>query len=122
MNLKDLFKLSAIPVLAASLCCLSPLILVLFGLASVSFASSLANTLYGTYKWAFRAVGFLLLVIALVIYFRRKKICTLDEAKKQRRTIINTVLLTVFLAVITYIFWLYVIVHYLGGWLSIWKY
>jgi len=121
MKFKEIFKISAIPVAIASLCCLSPVILVLLGLGTVSFASSLADTLYGDYKWYFRAVGLVALLVALVVYFRRSKgICTIDEAKRRRNEIINIVALTVIGGVIGYVFFLYVVVHYLGVWLSLW--
>jgi len=121
MNFKELLKVTGIPVIFASLCCLSPLILVFFGLATVSFASSLADVLYGDYKWAFRGVGLVLLIASAVFYFRRKKgICTLDEVKKRRQEIINTVLLFFIAGVAGYAFFLYVVVHYAGVFLGIW--
>ncbi len=121
MKGKDVAKIVSLPVVFASLCCLSPALIVLFGLGSVSFAASLADTFYGEYKWAFRAVGLLLLVLSLVWYFRRKKICTLDDVAKHRRTVINTVIIALVAAVLGYIVFLYVIVHYLGVWLRIWE-
>ncbi len=121
MNLKELLKITGIPAVIASLCCLSPLILVLFGLSSVSFASSLADTLYGEYKWVFRAAGLLLLTAALIFYFRRSKgICTIDEAKKRRQEIVNIVIITLFTGVLLYILFLYGIVHYIGVFLGLW--
>lgn len=57
MNMKDLLKVTGIPVLLASMCCLSPVIFMLLGIVSISAATELADTFYGTYKWAFRGVG-----------------------------------------------------------------
>lgn len=122
MKLRELVKLSSIPVLLASLCCLSPVILVLLGVGTVSFASSLGDTLYGEYKWYFRAVGLAALMLALLTYFRRTKgICTLDEAKRRRNEIINVVALTLITGILGYIFFLYVVVHYVGVFLSLWE-
>jgi hypothetical protein len=122
LSLKDTFKISSIPVLFASMCCLSPVILVLLGVSTVSFASSLADTLYGEYKWVFRGIGLLALIIALVFYFRRTKgICTFDEVKRRRNEIINIVAMTLIAGVIGYIFFLYVVVHYIGVFLNLWK-
>ncbi|MEK7574703.1 MAG: hypothetical protein AAB511_00525 [Patescibacteria group bacterium] len=122
MNFKEIFKISSIPVIIASLCCLSPVILVLAGIGTVGFASSLADTLYGEYKWYFRVAGLLALALALVFYFRRAKgICTIDEAKRRRNEIINTVALSIIAGVAGYIFFLYVVVHYIGVFLAIWK-
>lgn len=121
-NSKDILKLTSLPVVIASLCCLSPVILVLLGLSTVSFAGSLADTLYGDYKWAFRGAGLLALAGAIFWYLRRQKgICTLDEAKKRRNEIINIVALAVIASVIGYLFFLYVVVHYIGVFLDLWK-
>ncbi len=94
----------------------------LFGVGTVGFASSLADTLYGDYKWYFRIAGLLALVVSLVLYFRRSKgICTIDEAKRRRNEIINIVALSVVAGVIGYVFFLYVVVHYIGVFLDLWK-
>jgi len=122
MKLKELLKITWLPVVGASLCCLSPVILVLLGLGSVSFATSLTDTFYGEYKWVFRVFGLLLLLASLLWYFTKVKgVCTLDQAKRQKNEIINTILLTLIAGVIGYMFFLYVVVHYLGVWLSIWS-
>jgi hypothetical protein len=121
MKIKEILKISSLPVVFASLCCLSPIILVLLGLSTLTFATSLGDILYGSYKWAFRGFGLILLVISLVLHFRRQKgICTVDEVKKRRNEIINTVMLTLITAIVGYIFFLYVVVHYIGVFLKIW--
>jgi hypothetical protein len=121
-NLKEILKISSVPVLLASLCCLSPIILVLLGVTTVSFASSFTDVLYGEYKWYFRIVGLLTLALSLTFYFRREKgICTIDEVKKRRNEIINTVALSVIAGVLGYIFFLYAVVHYWGVFLNLWK-
>ncbi|MEK7644949.1 MAG: mercuric transporter MerT family protein [Patescibacteria group bacterium] len=122
MKAKDLLKLTGLPVLAASLCCLSPLILVAFGLSTAAFASSLADTFYGDYRWAFRIVGLILLAWSLVLYFRQQKgICTLDEVKKRRQEIVNTTLIALIVAIVGYSIFLYVVVHYAGLPFGIWE-
>lgn len=121
MVIKDLFKISSIPVLIASLCCLSPVILVLLGLSTASFASSLADTFYGDYKWYFRAAGLIALTAALFFYlYRQKGVCTIDEAVRRRNEIINLVVLTLIAGVVGYVFFLYVVVHYIGVFLNLW--
>jgi uncharacterized membrane protein len=122
MKCKEILKVTSLPVLFASMCCLSPLILVALGLSTVSFAASLADTLYGDYKWLFRSFGILLLVVSLVLYFRRSKnICTFDEVKKRRNEIINIVAVTTIVSVLGYVFFLYVVVHYAGVFYAIWE-
>ena len=120
-HLKTAMKLAGVPVLVASLCCLSPVILVALGLGSVSFAASLSDVFYGQYRWAFRVAGLVLLAVCLLWYFRRKRgICTVNQAKRQRNEIVNTVAFALIVAVAGYILWLYVGVHYVGVWLNIW--
>lgn len=121
MKLKEILKIASLPVLFASMCCLSPVILVLLGLSSVTFAASLADTFYGDYRWVFRAFGLLLLVGSIVFYLRRQGVCTLDQARRERNRIINLVLATVVAAVLGYLFFLYVVVEYAGIWLGIWR-
>lgn len=119
---KDILKISGLPVVIASLCCLSPVILVLLGLSTASFASSLADTLYGDYKWVFRGIGLVALLGSLWFYLSRKKgICTIDEAVRRRNEIINYVALTLIVGVLGYLFFLYVVVHYVGVWLTLWQ-
>lgn len=122
MKFKEVAKVVSIPVIFASLCCLSPVILVFLGLSTASFAASLSDTLYGTYKWYFRAAGLILLAASLGWYFwKAKGICTIDQVKRRRNEIINTVLLTLVAGIIGYIIFLYVIVEYFGMWLGIWR-
>lgn len=121
-QITEILKISGIPVVLASLCCLSPVILVLLGISSVSFASSLADTFYGTYKWVFRGIGLAALLGSLWYYlYMHKGICTLDQAKRRRNEIINYLTLTLIAGVLGYLFFLYVIVHYLGVWLMLWE-
>ena len=113
---KGVFVLSALAALVGGLCCLTPVVLVLLGLASISAAASLGNVLYDDYHWEFRLVALAFLTLALVIYFRRKGICTLDQARRERNRIINTSLLILIFAVGMYIFWTYIAVHWFGVW------
>lgn len=121
INFKELFKLTGIPVFFASMCCLAPLVLFLFGLTTLSFAASLSDLLYGSYKWYFRGFGLILLTITLIVYFRRNKICTLDQVKRNRNKVINIILMSLIFAILLYIFWLYVVVHYAGVWAGVWS-
>ena len=121
-SVKSVLKITGVPIVIASLCCLTPVVIVLFGLGSVSLAASLADTLYGTYKWGFRIAGLILLGLSLVWYLRREKgICTIDEAKRRRNEILNVVGIALTAGVIGYFVWLSEIVEYAGKWLNIWK-
>ena len=111
---KGILLVSALAGLVGGLCCTTPVVLVLLGLASISAANDLGNNLYGAHRWIFRGAALAFLVLALVIYFRRKGVCTLDQARRQRNVIINTSLVALISAVGIYIFWTYVVVQYWG--------
>ena len=123
MKIKELFRLSGIPVVIASLCCLSPVILVSLGLASVSFGAPLTDIFYREYKWYFRLVGLLSLILSIVWYLRRQKgICSIDDVVKRRNEVINIIALAIVVGVAGYFFFLYVIVHYIGAFMGLWSY
>ncbi len=111
---KGIFLLSGLAAFIADLCCLTPIVLVLLGLASISVAADVGNVLYGDYKWAFRAVALVFLALAQVVYFRRRGICTLEEARRQRNRILNVSLLVLILAIGSYIAWNYIVVQHWG--------
>ncbi|MFQ5694888.1 MAG: hypothetical protein ACE5HB_02775 [Terriglobia bacterium] len=96
------------------LCCLTPIVLVLLGLATASAAADLGNVLYGEYRWAFRLTGLGFLAGALVLYFRSRGVCTLEQAKRERNRILNAALLALVTATGVYFFWTYVVLHYWG--------
>lgn len=105
---------SALAGLVGGLCCLTPVVLVLLGLASVSVAAGLGNILYGEYRGLFRVAGLAFLGLALWIYFRHEGICTLAQARREGNRIINTSLIVLIAAVGIYILWTYVAVHHWG--------
>lgn len=111
---KGVLLISALAGLIGGLCCVTPVVLVLFGLASISVAADFGNVLYGDYRWVFRLTALAFLALALWIYFRRRGICTLDQARRERNRIINTTLVVVIGAIGVYIFWTYIAVHYWG--------
>jgi len=114
-------KIIPISALIGGLCCFTPVVLVLLGLSSVTFAASLSDTLYGTYKWVFRGSALLFLLIGLAWFlYKKENVCSIDQLKRKKRKVINLVLLSVTIAVITYIVWLYVVVEVMGIILGIW--
>jgi len=114
-------KVIPIGALIGGLCCFTPVVLVLLGISSVSFAASLSNTLYFQYKWVFRGIALLFLLGSLGWYlYSKEKICTLNQVKRNKRRIINIILLTLVIGVLAYIIWLYVIVEIIGLFLGIW--
>lgn len=111
---KGIFIISTLAGVIGGLCCLTPVVLALLGVASISVAADLGNVLYGEYRWAFRGTALAFLALALWVYFRKKGICTLDQARRQQNRIINTSLVVLLAAIGSYIFWTYVALHY-GG-------
>jgi hypothetical protein len=111
---KPVLLISALAGLIGGLCCVTPIVLVLLGLSTITAAAGLGNVLYGDYRWAFRGAAVAFLALALIVYFRKRGICTLDQARRERNRIINTSLVVVTFAVGIYIFWTYFAVHYWG--------
>lgn len=119
-NIKSIVKLISTSTIIASMCCLPSIVLVLFGLASVSSAAALSDTLYWGgegYEW-FRptmlALASISVIVGLVIYFRNRGICTFDDVQRQRRKVINTSLLVIITAYLSYLLFNYVILTEIG--------
>ena len=117
---KSLIKVISTSTIIASMCCLPSVVLVLFGLASVSTAAALSDTLYwggegyGWFRPTMLAVATLSVIIGLVVYFRNRGICTFDDVKRQRRKVINTSLLVLITAYVSYLIFNYVILTEVG--------
>lgn len=97
--------------LAGIMCCVSPVVLVLLGIATAAEAVTLGDTLYDGYAWLFRVFGLAVAATAVVLYLRRRRMCTLAGARRSWRLL--AVLIAA--AVGTYIglFWF---TKYLGIW------
>ena len=88
-------KLGVLVGLVGISCCVGPTVLALLGLASVSFAISLSNTLYYEYGWYFRGAAVLLGALGVIGLLRARKSCTLRGARAQWRLLISVVVLMV---------------------------
>ena len=119
-DVKSLWKWIGGSAFLASMCCFPSVVLVFFGLASVSSAAALSNDLYwgtngmGWFRPALSAISVMLVVAGLVMYFRSEGICSLDEAKRQRKRIINTSIVVLSLALASYIVFNFIILTELG--------
>ncbi len=111
---KNILLFSVIAGVIAGLCCLTPIVLVMLGLATVSVAADLGNVLYGEYRWVFRGTALAFLAVGLLAYFRKRGICTLDQARHQRHRILNVSLVVLTAASGIYLFWTYIVLHYWG--------
>ncbi len=118
---KDLAKIGGIAAFISSLCCVTPIIIVVFGLGTVSFAAGLGNVLYFQYRWVFMLFGLFAMAVAYILYLRKKGICTLNKAKRERQKIINQVIILLTLGVVIYLIFNYVVLEYIGYWLGIWE-
>ena len=89
---KPLAAIATASALTASMCCLPSVIWVLFaGSSAIVAANELSNDLY--YSWvrlALYAVSLCMLIIGLVIYFRNRGICDIDDLRRERRRVVNT--------------------------------
>ncbi len=61
----------------ASLCCIGPVLLVLFGLSGISFALS-----FGRFTWLFLSLGILFFVGAVLWWLRSKKCCSVKGLQR----------------------------------------
>ena len=119
-TLKSMWKYIAGSTLVASMCCLPSVVMVMFGLATVSTGAALSDTLYwggegfGWFRGTMLLIAFLCIVLGLVMYFRNQDICTLDQAKQNRRKIINTTLFVLSVSYALYLVFNYVILTELG--------
>ena len=118
--LKAMWKYVAGSTLVASLCCLPSVVMVMLGLATVSTGAALSDTLYwggdgfGWFRGTMLFIAFLSVIVGLVVYFREQGICTFDEAKRNRRKVINTSLMVLCIAYLLYLLFNYVILTELG--------
>ena len=113
---RPLAKIVAASAVTASLCCLPSVIWVMFaGSSAIVAADQLSNDLY--YSWvrfALYAVSFCMVSYGLVLYFRNQGVCTLDDAKRERRRVVNTSLAVFTAAITVYLVWNFVILEIVG--------
>jgi hypothetical protein len=93
---KDAAKMGSIAGTIAILCCVSPIILVLFGLSTVTAAIALGNNY-------FIGASILFLIIAISLHLKKKNQCSVKGIQKNA----NVIIITIFIAILVYIFWYY---------------
>ena len=113
---KPLAAIATASALTASMCCLPSVIWVLFaGSSAIVAANELSNDLY--YSWvrlALYAVSLCMLIIGLVIYFRNRGICDMDDLRRERRRVVNTSLALFAVTVLGYLVWNYLVLEVVG--------
>ena len=97
--------------LAAITCCVSPVVLVLLGVATAAEAVTLGDTLYYEFGWYFRAAGFAVAALAVYLFLRGRGACNVRGAYRYRRMLL--VLIASGAATYAGLFWF---TKYLGIW------
>ena len=100
---KTAVKIGVVAGFLALLCCVSPVVLVLLGLSSVSAAIALGYNLYNNYKFYFLGLSFVFLMSALYIHLRKEKVCNLQGIRRHK----NMIIVAVFVTILIYIFLFY---------------
>ena len=115
-DVSSLMPVIGISAITASLCCLPSIIWVLFaGSSAIVAANSLSETLnYSSFRYFLYLISLFMISIGLLIHFRKKGICTLNDAKKNQRRVINTSLAVFTISIIFYLIWNYVILEIIG--------
>ncbi len=113
---KSLASIVWIPAFAASMCCFPSVVWVFFaGSSAIVAADQLSNDLYYSWvRYALYAVSMGMVAAGLVIHFRNRGVCTLDQVRRERRRIVNTSLAVFTASVTLYMVWNYVILEIIG--------
>ena len=112
---KSMWKWILSSAFVSSLCCVPSIVLVMLGISTTTAAAALSDRLYwGIARPILYAISIAMLSAGLWIYFRRQNICTLDDVKRNRNRIINTILIVFILSYVIYFVWNYIILEIIG--------
>lgn len=94
--------------MVGSLCCVTPLVLVLLGLSSISGAAALAGYLQQNYRWTlFIPIGLVLLFTSIYLHIKRKEgVCNLNIIKNYKYYVGGTIIF----AIIVWVLVIFIIV------------
>lgn len=76
--------------LVGMLCCVTPAVLVLFGLTTATAAVSLATRWYVEYAWYLRGLAALLALAGIMLHLKRRNACSLRGARANLSLIVTT--------------------------------
>ena len=115
-DISSLSPVIGVSAVISSLCCLPSVIWVLFAGSSATVAAdSLSNNLYySPFRYLLYLISTLFLLAGLILFFKKKGICTLNDAKKNQRYVINTSLAVFTITIIVYLIWNYLILEVIG--------
>tara|TARA_B100000287_G_scaffold36064_1_gene33181 strand:- start:2252 stop:2662 length:411 start_codon:yes stop_codon:yes gene_type:complete len=113
---RPLASLVAASAITASMCCLPSVVWVLFaGSSAIVAADQLSNDMYYSWvRYALYVVSFSMVAAGLVIYFRNRGVCTIDDVRRERRRVVNTSLAVFTASVLAYLFWNFVVLEIVG--------
>ncbi|NOZ81166.1 MAG: hypothetical protein GXP63_05850 [DPANN group archaeon] len=95
---KKLVAVGGVAGVFGALCCVGPVVIVLFGLGSVSTALSI-----GRYTWLFTTIALLFFGTATYLYLKKKNCCSRDGVRQNWKPIVVAfILLSVLLTVLKY--------------------
>jgi len=112
-----IISISFISAILAGFCCIAPVVLVLFGLSTVSFAAAFNNTIETTYDMAFMIAGLAFLFFGLSIYINTKG----KLRPNQTRTYINYFIIGLMCFVVAYLLLHSFAAYVIGGKLGLWS-
>ena len=113
---KPLAALATLSALTASMCCLPSVVWVLFaGSSAIVAANELSNDLYYSwFRYALYAASLSMMSVGLIIYFRNRGICDLDDVRRERKRVVNTSMALFTATVLGYLIWNFVILEIIG--------
>ena len=113
---KPLAAIATVSALTASMCCLPSVVWVLFaGSSAIVAANELSNDLYYSwFRYALYAASLSMMSVGLIIYFRNRGICDLDDVRRERKRVVNTSMALFTATVLGYLIWNFVILEIIG--------
>ena len=113
---KPLAAIATVSALTASMCCLPSVVWVLFaGSSAIVAANELSNALYYSwFRYALYAASLSMMSVGLIIYFRNRGICDLDDVRRERKRVVNTSMALFTATVLGYLIWNFVILEIIG--------
>ena len=116
LDRKDVAKIGGLAAVISSLCCLTPVVIVLIlGSASIGTAATLGDDLYyGPARWALYGLSMLFMAAAVGYFYYKRGVCTLDAAKRHRNQMLNTFGMVLLVGLVGYLIFTYVILEIAG--------
>ena len=113
---KPLAAIATVSALTASMCCLPSVVWVLFaGSSAIVAANELSNDLYYSwFRYPLYAASLSMMSVGLIIYFRNRGICDLDDVRRERKRVVNTSMALFTATVLGYLIWNFVILEIIG--------